>query len=87
MAAGRRLGFGPLSFDIGLTVEDGRLAYPVVAGRCLGIPLPRLLLPISRTAEGVDTEGRATFDVEIALPAVGRIVRYRGWLVPDDVVT
>lgn len=79
-----RESFGPLSFDIALKVEDGRLAYPVVAGRCLGIPLPRLLLPISHTAESVDAEGRATFDVEVALPGIGRIVRYRGWLVPDD---
>lgn len=79
--------FGPLSFDIALKVEDGRLAYPVVAGRCLGVPLPRVLLPVSRTAESVDAAGRATFDVELSLPGIGRIVRYRGWLVPDDAVT
>ena len=76
--------FGPLSFDIALTVEGGRLTYPVVAGRCFGIPLPRMLLPVSRTAESVDAEGRAVFDVEVSLPGLGRIVHYRGWLVPDD---
>ncbi len=76
--------FGPLSFDLALTVEGGTLTYPVVAGSCLGIPLPRMLLPVSRTAESIDAEGRAAFDVEVSLPWFGRVVRYRGWLVPDD---
>lgn len=76
--------FGPLSFDIALTVENGQLIYPVVGGRCLGVPLPRMLLPISRTAEGADVEGRALFDVAVSLPWFGQIVRYRGWLLPDD---
>lgn len=76
--------FGPLSFDIALTVEGGRLTYPIVGGRCLGIPLPHMLLPISRTAETEDAKGRAVFDVEVSLPWFGRVVRYRGWLVPDD---
>ncbi|WP_029558661.1 SDR family oxidoreductase [Xanthobacter sp. 91] len=76
--------FGPLSFDIALRVEAGRLTYPVVAGRCCGLPLPRMLLPMSRTAESVDAEGRAVFDVEVSLPGLGRVVHYRGWLVPDD---
>ncbi|WP_237353253.1 SDR family oxidoreductase [Xanthobacter sp. YC-JY1] len=76
--------FGPLSFDIALNVVGGRLAYPVVAGYCAGLPLPRALLPISETIESMDAEGRVTFDVAISLPRVGRIVRYRGWLVPDE---
>jgi hypothetical protein len=79
--------FGPLSFDIALRVEAGRLAYPVVAGRCCGISMPRMLLPVSRTAESVDAEGRAVFDVEVSLPGLGRVVHYRGWLVPDDGTT
>ena len=76
--------FGPLSFDIALKAEEGRLTYPVVAGRCAGLPLPRVLLPVSDTAESVDAKGRVTFDVAVSLPWFGRIVRYRGWLVPDD---
>jgi hypothetical protein len=73
--------FGPLSFRIALKVEDGRLHYPVAQGWCLGIPLPRWALPVSRTVEAVDAEGRATFDVELSHPLTGLIVRYRGWLV------
>ena len=76
--------FGLLSFDIDLGVSEGRLSYPVVAGRLLGIPLPRWLLPVSTSAEHADAQGRACFDVAIALPGIGAVVHYRGWLEPDD---
>ncbi len=72
--------FGVLSFRIALKVEGGRLLYPVVQGWCLGLPLPRWALPVSRTAEAVDAGGRATFDVELSHPLTGPIIRYRGWL-------
>lgn len=74
--------FGPLTFQIGLTVQDGTLAYPVTRGWCLGIPMPRALLPISETVEAVDPEGRPTFDVALSHPLTGPIIRYRGWLLP-----
>ncbi|MFG1331076.1 DUF4166 domain-containing protein [Xanthobacter autotrophicus] len=80
---GVRERFGLLSFDLGLAVRDGRLWYPVVDGRIAGVPLPRTLLPSSTSCESVDAAGRACFDVAIALPLVGLVVRYRGWLVPD----
>lgn len=73
--------FGPLSFRIALRVEDGALHYPVVQGWCLGVPLPRWALPVSRTVEAMDDQGRATFDVELSHPLTGLIVRYQGWLV------
>ncbi len=72
--------FGPLRFGIGLRAAGGRLEYPVTAGWFLGIPLPRFLLPRSASAEAVDDEGRATFDVALSHPATGLIVRYRGLL-------
>ncbi|MFG1242159.1 DUF4166 domain-containing protein [Xanthobacter sp. V7C-4] len=81
--SGVRECFGLVSFDIGLAVRDGRLWYPVVGGRLAGVPLPRALLPTSASCEGLDAAGRACFDVAIALPLVGPVVRYRGWLVPD----
>lgn len=76
--------FGPISCHIGLRVRDGRLEYPLLSGRFLGVPLPRFLIPVSETAEGDDTEGRATFDVAISHPLAGPIIRYRGWLRPDE---
>jgi Domain of unknown function (DUF4166) len=75
--------FGPLTFQIDLTVRDGTLAYPVIRGWCLGVPMPRALLPLSETLEAVDGEGRASFDVALSHPLTGPIIRYRGWIQPD----
>ncbi|WP_179378907.1 DUF4166 domain-containing protein [Jannaschia marina] len=75
--------FGPLTFRIGLKVVDGRLTYPVLAGRLGPVPLPRWLLPRSETVEAADGAG-VKFDVDVSLPRVGRLVRYRGRLVPSE---
>ena len=72
--------FGPFRFEIPFTTESGRLGYPVRRARLLGVPWPKLLTPKSEAFEGVDAQGRATFDVAIGLPIVGRLVRYQGWL-------
>lgn len=72
--------FGPLSFDLVLTVAEGRLHYDVERWRMGPLPLPRLLMPGTVTHEQIDAEGRFAFDVEISAPLVGRLVRYRGWL-------
>ncbi len=74
--------FGPFRFAIDLTVANDGLHYPVFAGKFLGLPLPRLILPKSETREAVDEAGRATFDVALSLPFLGPIVRYEGWLQP-----
>lgn len=73
--------FGPLSVELRLTPEGERLVYRVEGWRLGPIPLPRFLGPSTRAHEAVDGEGRFVFDVEISLPLVGRLVRYRGWLV------
>lgn len=72
--------FGPLSFDLILTVRDGWLHYDVERWRMGALPLPRFLMPGTVTHEQIDAEGRFAFDVEISAPLVGRLVRYRGWL-------
>lgn len=79
------LGFTPLRFTLGLRVEGAALHFPVTGGRCLGLPLPRWLLPVSTTTETVDDQGRASFDVAIRMPLAGEIIRYRGWLQPADI--
>lgn len=73
--------FGPLSMDLRLVPEGDRLVYQVEGWRLGPIPLPRVLGPSTRAHEEVDAEGRFVFDVEISLPLIGRVVRYRGWLV------
>lgn len=76
--------FGLLSFQIGLHVDEGKLCYPILGGRALGLPLPQFLLPKSITHEYVDDHGRACFDVRISLPIAGHVVSYSGWLLPDS---
>lgn len=84
-AGGRvRERFGPLGMELSLTPEGERLVYRVEGWRLGPIPLPRALGPSTRAHEEVDAEGRFVFDVEISLPLIGRLVRYRGWLVRES---
>lgn len=76
--------FGLVSVELGLHRQAHRLIYDVLGWRLGPIPLPRALAPRTTTHEAVDAEGRFTFDVEIGLPLLGRIVRYRGWLRPVE---
>jgi hypothetical protein len=71
--------FGILDFDLLVQVADGRLTLSMRGMRCCGLPLPRALWPMIEAAES-EEEGRFCFDVQIGLPLVGRLVRYRGWL-------
>jgi hypothetical protein len=72
--------FGPFTFDMALEVRDGALMWPVVAGRCLGLPLPGWCLP-RVVARETETGGRFRFHVEMYAPfGGGLIVAYRGWL-------
>lgn len=78
--------FGPASFTIHLRRDGARLHYDVVAGRFLGIPLPKALLPRSETSETV-ADGVFRFDVCLSLPLVGLLAHYRGWLKPDALIS
>ena len=73
--------FGPFRFLLDLTGEGDRMGMEVRAGWFLGLPWPRALLPRSDTFEFVQ-DGRVQFDVNLSLPLIGALVRYRGWLVP-----
>ncbi|WP_137110152.1 SDR family oxidoreductase [Rhodobacter sp. SY28-1] len=75
--------FGPFTFTLGLTVKDGALHYPVLAGRVGPIPLPRWALPGSDTREHAEN-GRFHFDVCLTAPLTGGLmVHYRGTLSPS----
>ena len=71
--------FGPWTFDLELRPEGNRLVLIMQRGRFLGIPVPRALLPRIRAFEEGHEEVYR-FDVEIGLPLIGRLVRYRGEL-------
>ncbi|KQW83145.1 SDR family oxidoreductase [Brevundimonas sp. Root1279] len=72
--------FGPLTMDLTLTPEGGRLVYRVEGWRLGPLPLPRALGPSTEAFEEIDDDGRFVFDVTILVPLLGRLVRYRGWL-------
>jgi saccharopine dehydrogenase-like NADP-dependent oxidoreductase len=75
--------FGLLTFDLEVPTSEQGLAMTITGCRLGPIRFPQALSPRTEAREDVDEEGRFRFDVTIALPSVGRLVRYRGWLVPD----
>jgi hypothetical protein len=75
--------FGPFFFGLGLVWDGTRLRLVPRTWRLWGLPLPNWLMPCGESYETVD-EDRFAFDVEIALPLVGRVVRYRGTLEPES---
>lgn len=72
--------FGPFAFDLAVPVKDGRLELVMAGMRFAGVALPRFCWPVVRAVETQDEQGRFCFDVEIGLPGIGRLVRYRGFL-------
>jgi hypothetical protein len=73
--------FGPLRFAFDLPSDERGLTM-VMRRWWLGpFPLPLWLAPRSIAREWAE-DGRFHFDVPIALPIIGRLVHYRGWLGP-----
>ncbi len=73
--------FGPFSFGLALVASPDRLSFVVRRWKVFGLPLPVALAPFGDSFEFV-ADGRFHFNVEIAMPLVGLIVRYRGSLEP-----
>ena len=76
---GERL--GPLRFRFSLHVYDQALHWRVQRVRLLGLPLPAGWFDGVRCRED-EQDGRYAFLVEAALPLVGTLIRYEGWLAP-----
>lgn len=73
--------FGPLRFAFELPSDREGLAMVLRRWSIFGIPLPRTLGPRIAAREWQEDD-RFRFEVEVALPLVGRAVRYAGWLRP-----
>lgn len=73
--------FGPLRFLFDLPSDANGLEMIMRRWSMLGIPLPLRLAPRSRAREW-EEGGLFHFEVPIALPFVGQIIHYRGWLQP-----
>lgn len=76
--------FGPLAFALRNALDSEGLTQEIAAAYVLGIRLPRFLWPRVHARERIDAQGRFTFDVGIALPLLGRLVAYKGWLTPTS---
>lgn len=74
--------FGLITIALHLVLQNERLDVIPVSWSLLGIPLPKSLMPVGETYEWVDSQNRFNFHVEIGHPWFGRVVRYRGFLVP-----
>ena len=75
--------FGLLTFAFELPTDANGLEMVIRSWRLGPLRLPLFLAPRSRAREWEEA-GRFHFDVDIALPLVGDVVRYRGWLVPTE---
>jgi hypothetical protein len=73
--------FGPVMVALAVVLEGERLQLIVRRWRLCGVPMPLWLAPYGDAFEFA-RDGRFYFDVEIRQRFIGRIVRYRGWLVP-----
>jgi NAD(P)-dependent dehydrogenase (short-subunit alcohol dehydrogenase family) len=71
--------FGPASFAFRLPVHEAGLGMEMTGWRIGPLPLPLALAPRTPAREW-EEDGLFHFDVSIALPLVGPVVRYRGWL-------
>jgi hypothetical protein len=75
--------FGPLNFAYALVLDGEKMRLIIRRWTAFGIAMPMALAPRGETYESVE-DGKFRFHVEIALPIVGLVVRYRGWLVRDS---
>ena len=75
--------FGPLTFAMAVVVDGGRISLLLRRWSAFGMPLPLWAGPTSTAYETSDG-GKFRFHVEISHPLTGLIVRYRGWLAPDQ---
>jgi hypothetical protein len=75
--------FGPFQLKFRLRTGPKGLSWLLVGVTCIGIPAPKWAVPKVNCLENGDDE-RFLFDIEAALPLVGPLIRYRGWLVVGD---
>ncbi|MEE1610769.1 DUF4166 domain-containing protein [Microvirga sp. CF3016] len=75
--------FGPFDVELEITPHESGFDLEVVGWRIGPVRLARRAAPYTLAKAFADDEGRYGFDVTIGLPLIGRLVRYRGWLVPE----
>jgi hypothetical protein len=76
--------FGPIRFGFTLRREADGLAMHFARWWLGPLPMPRFLMPRG-VAREYEAGGRFHFDVPVALPLIGPIIHYRGWLTPPTI--
>jgi len=71
--------FGAIRFAMVLKREPDGLSMPFRRWWIGPVPMPRCLLPRG-VAREYEADGRFHFDVPIALPLIGLVIHYKGWL-------
>ncbi len=74
--------FGPYRFRFDLVSDDGGLSMRMTGWSLAHMALPMRLAPRSLAREW-QQDGAFHFAVALALPLVGDVVRYTGWLRPE----
>jgi hypothetical protein len=75
-----RFRFG-VTFELQVIQAAGALRFNVRGMRVCGVRMPSWLWPVLSAEERAERGGFA-FDIDIALPGCGRLIRYRGWVQP-----
>jgi NAD(P)-dependent dehydrogenase (short-subunit alcohol dehydrogenase family) len=75
-------GFGPIRFGFSLRREADGLTMHFARWWLGPLPMPRFLMPRGAARE-YEAGGRFHFDVPVALPLIGPVIHYRGWLAPS----
>jgi hypothetical protein len=74
--------FGPMRFAFDLPAGTDGLEMRLRRWSAFRIPMPGFLAPRIAAREWQDDRGRFRFAVAVALPLVGDVVGYEGWLLP-----
>ncbi|WP_114241425.1 DUF4166 domain-containing protein [Dyella sp. C9] len=75
---------GPVTLHFSLRRESDAIDWQLRRASLLGLPLPRGLFGTVFSRSGAN-EGRYTFDIDVHLPLLGRLVSYHGWLEIEHV--
>ena len=75
--------FGPIAIHMAILEEAGNMRIETQGWSLFGISLPKLLRPGGDVYE-TEIDGRFVFNVDLQAPIIGRMVKYRGWLAPQD---
>lgn len=70
---------GPMAFLFDLHRDGNAIEWKLRGTRLLGMPVPRWMSGNVLSVSG-SRDGRYTFEVDVQMPLIGKLVSYRGWL-------